>query len=333
MWLLSRGREADALKSLQWLRGWVSPAAVDKEFQEMKRYSENSNKCVKCQKSDIKCNHPLPTFIDKVKELRRKRTMKPFILVMILFGICQFSGVNAMRPYLVQLFKAYGVNVDAQYGTVIFGLVGLVANILAMIAVKYVGKRNLFLFSIIGTATSTIALGIFAYTNFPYNWSSFDNHANIDGQNALPMILFCIISFSASIGLTPVPWMILSEVFPFKSRGMATGIAAALNYALTFIATKTYLYLEKGLFLYGSAWFYGIIGVLGFFVTYFYLPETENRTLEDIEKHFSENTTKFSDINIRKIENIEMELNIIEANVAKDKNRVDGCDNKAFNEI
>lgn len=148
------------------------------------------------------------------------------------------------------------------------------------------------------------------------------------------MILFCIISFSASIGLTPVPWMILSEVFPFKSRGIATGIAAALNYVLTFIATKTYLYLEKGLYLYGSSWFYGIVGVLGFFVTYFYLPETENRTLEDIEKHFSENTTKFSDINIRKIDNIEMELKIMESKVMEnDKKLGDGCDNKAFNEI
>lgn len=168
MWLLSRNREDDALKSLQWLRGWVSAAAVDKEFKDMKRYSENSNKCVKCQKSDLKCTHPRPSFIDKLKELRRKRTMKPFILVMMLFGICQFSGVNAMRPYLVQLFQAYGVNVDAQYGTVIFGLVGLVANIIAMIVVKYVGKRNLFLFSIVGTATSTIALGelIFLYFIF-----------------------------------------------------------------------------------------------------------------------------------------------------------------------
>lgn len=147
------------------------------------------------------------------------------------------------------------------------------------------------------------------------------------------MILFCIISFSASIGLTPVPWMILSEVFPFKSRGIATGIAAALNYVLTFLATKTYLYLEKGLYLYGSSWFYGILGVLGFFLTYFYLPETEDRTLEDIEKHFSENSAKMSNINIRKIENIEMELKIIEARVMGDDKIPDGCDNKAFNAI
>lgn len=127
--------------------------------------------------------------------------------------------------------------------------------------------------------------------------------------------------------------MILSEVFPFKSRGIATGIAAALNYVLTFIATKTYLYLEKGLYLYGSSWFYGILGILGFVITYFYLPETEDRTLEDIEKHFSENSVKMSNINIRKIKNIEMELKIIEAKVMEDNTNPDGFDNKAFTAI
>lgn len=159
MWLLSKNRDDEALKSLQWLRGWVSPKAVHQEFTEIKCYSEYSSKCTKCYKSELKCNHPQPTFLERVKELYRKRIIKPFILIIILFFFGQFCGASAMRPYLVQIFQAYEVPIDPQYGTVIFGLIATLANIFMMTIVRFTGKRKLLLFSMIGTAFSTIALG------------------------------------------------------------------------------------------------------------------------------------------------------------------------------
>lgn len=117
-WLLAKGRESDARKSLQWLRGWVSEKAVDNEFQEMKRYSLNANKCTPCQKSNIpSCSHH-PTFIEKTKELLRKRTLKPFCLVLVFFAFTQFSGMHGMRPYLVQIFETFQLPVDSNWGTV-----------------------------------------------------------------------------------------------------------------------------------------------------------------------------------------------------------------------
>jgi MFS family permease len=118
LWLLSKGRKAEALSSLQWLRGWVSPKAVEKEFSEILRYSESSNRCAKCQKGDLKCNHPPESPIMLFKELLRKRTLKPFVLVIVYFAIGQFSGLPAMRPYLVQIFQAFGFPVDPSWATV-----------------------------------------------------------------------------------------------------------------------------------------------------------------------------------------------------------------------
>lgn len=118
LWLLSKNRTDEALKSLQWLRGWVSPRAVSTEFAEMQRYSENSNSCICCQKAGIKCVHSKPDLKEKMKELVRKRTMRPFAVVLLAFAIAQFSGMTSIRPYMVQLFKTFSLPIDSNWATV-----------------------------------------------------------------------------------------------------------------------------------------------------------------------------------------------------------------------
>lgn len=159
LWLLSKKRDEEALVSLQWLRGWVSPKAVETEFSEMKRYSETSNACVACHKEAVKCSHPPADLREKIKELSRKRTMRPFAIVIFCFAISQFSGMTSIRPYMVQIFKAYAIPIDANWATVVVGVMGLVANIVCMSVVKVFGKRRLYFVSLTGTALSCFALG------------------------------------------------------------------------------------------------------------------------------------------------------------------------------
>ncbi|XP_058448099.1 facilitated trehalose transporter Tret1-like [Malaya genurostris] len=303
MWLLSKDRKEDARKSLQWLRGWVSPAAVEKEFQEMQRYSISAAKCTACQKSQsAHCEHPPPTEWIKLQELMRKRNLRPFVLVMLLFLFGQLSGLTGMRPYLVQIFQAYGVPLDANWATVSVGLLGLLANIVCMICIKFVGKRRLALCSMFASALSCLSLAIYAFNVFPPGWTSFDVHKEVNtanGLNYVPMVLFFLLAFATSVGVQPVPWILLSEVFPFKSRSLACGITAALNYIMTFITTKTYFNLENSFSLPGVILFYGICGSIGVFFVYFFLPETEKRTLEDIEIYFSDNKRKLTDLHIK----------------------------------
>lgn len=123
IWLLSKNRDADALKSLQWLRGWVSEKAVETEFNEMKRYNEYSNSCNECVKFNVKCTHPPPTIGDKLRELLRKRTLKPFGILVIGGIVSNFSGIHHLMPYIVQLLYAFESPISANSATVIFQLV------------------------------------------------------------------------------------------------------------------------------------------------------------------------------------------------------------------
>ncbi|XP_055716571.1 facilitated trehalose transporter Tret1-like [Phlebotomus papatasi] len=327
LWLLSRGREKQARKSLQWLRGWVKPEVVEKEFLELQRYSTNSNRCNPCQKSDQTCTHPPPTLIEKMKELIRKRSLKPMFIVTMFFFFCQFSGMSGMRPYLVQIFQAYGAPVNPNWATVVTGLLKFLANIVCTVGVKFIGKRLISLVSIAGTAICCIAIGFYANIVLPPGWSSFDKHTNVPGDGTFPMVMFFALSFITSVGMIPVPWMLLSEVFPFKSRATSAGIVAALCYIMIFISTKTYLNLERSLGLDGTIWFYGIVAVLGFLFFYFFLPETENRSLEDIEIHFS--TQKLTNIDIKKKSS--EDSNVVEKKTDPSvENGLSGCDNKAY---
>ncbi|XP_055716568.1 facilitated trehalose transporter Tret1-like [Phlebotomus papatasi] len=329
LWLLSRGREKQARKSLQWLRGWVKPEAVEQEFLELQRYTINSNRCNPCQKSDQTCTHPPPTLIEKMKELIRKRTLKPVFVVTMFFIFCQFSGMSGMRPYLVQIFQAYGIPVNPNWAAVITALLKFLANILCAVGVKIVGKRVISLVSIAGTAICSIALGFYANIVLPYGWSSFDKHTEVPGDGIFPMVMFFALSFITSVGMTPVPWMLLSEVFPFKARATSAGMVAALYYVMIFTSTKTYLNLERGLGLDGISWLYGAVAILAFLFFYFFLPETENCSLEDIEIHFS--TQKLTNITIKK-------KSITDSNIVERKreqaveNGLNGCDNKAFSD-
>lgn len=107
---------------------------------------------------------------------------------------------------------------------------------------------------------------------------------------------------------------------------------------MTFVTTKTYYNLEVSLGLYGVIWFYGVCDILGFFFLYFMLPETENRTLEDIETHFSDNKRKLTSIKIKKSQSAPAELDhqidknaVIVAPTANGvKSIKDGCDNSAY---
>jgi hypothetical protein len=79
-----------------------------------------------------------------------------------------------------------------------------------------------------GTCLSIISLSIYTYLVLPRGTTSFDVHSTTHSPDNylgyVPLTFIYLIAFFTSFGLLPVPWMLLSEVFPFKSRGLATGI-------------------------------------------------------------------------------------------------------------
>lgn len=156
-WLLSKGREIEAQKSLQWLRGWVSSQSVHDEYTKLQSQSKLSYSCVSCAKQSIDCNHPKPTIWDKIKELKRKRTLKPLILVLSLNFFMEFCITIVSRPYIIQVIKAFGMPLDANKTLSIISVTGILSNFCYIFGVHFVGKRRFYLWS-----TAVVVLCSFA---------------------------------------------------------------------------------------------------------------------------------------------------------------------------
>lgn len=158
--MLSKDRRKDAQASLKWLRGWVPAQTIHQEFSDLQNYSDTANACSVCAKEAIKCYHPKPTFCDKLKELRRKRILKPCILIFCIQIFGGFSGMSVWQPYIIQVLNALGTPINPNLVTVIGSIISMVACIFLLLAVKKFGRRKLYLTSILVISLCFVGLSM-----------------------------------------------------------------------------------------------------------------------------------------------------------------------------
>lgn len=218
LWLLSQGRREDAIKSLQWLRGWTTEEAVAEEFNAIEQHHKATDICAACNRRNVAvCEHSKSSFGNRVQELFTSATMKPFFIIVIcsLFG--HLSGVSSIRQYYVQIYETYDVPMNAKTATVLSGFVGLFGNIFLLLVLKKVGKRKICLISFLAMGACGVALGFYAINVFAPGQTSFANREIVrEGKGLIPLIIFFAYSFLFNFGVNAIPWMLLSEIFPFK---------------------------------------------------------------------------------------------------------------------
>lgn len=91
---------------------------------------------------------------------------------------------------------------------------------------------------------------------------------------------------SFALGLGPVFWLLISEIYPLKVRGLAMSIASEANWGSNLIIALTFLTLIQVIGKSGTFWFYAAIGILAWIFCYRLVPETKGHTLEEIESHW-----------------------------------------------
>lgn len=154
---------------------------------------------------------------------------------------------------------------------------GILGSLCLLLLVHSAGKRFLSLCCTAVSCAAAVLLGLYAF---------LVSDVTEPATRWLPLALFIVLAFTQSI-VSQIPWTLLCEVFPFRTRGLASGITAAACYIFLFLASKTYLDIERGLLLHGAFWFYGCMSFVGFLFLYFRLVETEGKTLQEIENHFT----------------------------------------------
>lgn len=183
----------------------------------------------------------------------------------------QITGINTVIYYAPKIFALVGSTaLLALIATVGIGLVNVLATILSVWLMDKVGRRALLL---TGIAGMTMGMATLAFAFFTHS----------SALNFLALLsLIGYVAFFA-IGLGPVTWVILSEIYPLSLRGRAMGIATFANWLFNYIVSLTFLDLLTQLTPAGTFLLYALISLLSLYFVYRFIPETRGKTLAEIE--------------------------------------------------
>lgn len=227
------------------------------------------------------------------ENLFQKKYIKAFFISLLIVIFQQFSGINALLTNLTVIFSDSNINLNPSVSSVIVTSAQVITVACSTPLVELLGRRATWWISSLGQ-------GIFlliSWANEKWHWSKI-----------LPVVmLFCDVLFFG-IGLGPLPWFVVPELFPDGVRGLAMGIIQAVNWFLAALMIFVFPTMQDTMTLAWVYFFYGIIMIISFFYGLFFLPETrgeemgaivkQNDEKKKVEQNDTENKKDFE--NVRK---------------------------------
>jgi sugar porter (SP) family MFS transporter len=204
------------------------------------------------------------------KALLQPKMMKILGLGFFVAMLQQWCGMNVTFYYAADIFKkaGYGIS-DMMMNIAVIGSITVIAVAITIFMVDNVGRKKLMLW---GTASMAVLYGIIG-------WMFYQE---ISGLPIVIAILTNVLAYELT--LAPITWVILSEIFPNRVRGAAMSLSALVLWIGNFSLTFSFPIIKENLGWANNFWLYGVICLIGFVILYFVLPETKNKSLEQIEK-------------------------------------------------
>ena len=202
--------------------------------------------------------------------------MRMLLLVGIVMAVAQQAiGVNTVLYFGATVLELAGLPISTAVSQAVFiGVTNFVFAGVAVLMLDRVGRRIPMIVGTLGSVVGLLVLGWY----FSQPLAFQQDHVSI----ALGAMLFYLAFFEISLG--PIFWVMISEIYPLRSRARAMSVATMFSWAFNFLVSFFFLQMTEAI---GAGMTFGIYALCGvaaavFFV--FKLPETKNRTLEEIEE-------------------------------------------------
>ncbi|GAB0118617.1 sugar porter family MFS transporter [Acidisoma sp. 7E03] len=255
-WLLGHGQEKEAEAALDRLRPGSDPSD---EFDQMRQDigGESKNRA-------------------PWSAVFKSSARRPLLIGMGLAVFQQVTGINTVIYFAPTTFKDSGIasTTSAILATAGVGLVNFLFTVLAARMLDSTGRRKMLLVGQAGMFGALLAIGIcFAI-----------------GLGGGQIVAWLIIAFIAvyvaffAIGLGPVFWLMIAEIFPLAIRGRGMSMATVLNWLCNMVVSLTFLDLTHGIGRSGTFFLYAGLTALATAFTWYFVPETKGRSLEEIER-------------------------------------------------
>ncbi|KAH1970641.1 hypothetical protein KXV80_000572 [Aspergillus fumigatus] len=288
-WLAAKGRNEEALQSLSKLRRLPpSDKRIRQEYLDIQ--------------AEVRFHQELNA--EKHPTLQGGGTRQSFLLEMASWADCfkkgcwrrthvgmglmflqQFVGINALIYYSPTLFETMGLDYDMQLlmsGVLnVTQLVGVMTSVWTM---DSLGRRVLLLWGAFFMTVSHVIIAVLVGL-FSNNWPAH----RPQGWVSVAFLLFYMLSFGASWG--PVPWALPSEVFPSSLRAKGVALSTCSNWLNNFIIGLITPPLVENTG-YGAYVFFAVFCLLALVWTFFFIPETKGRTLEQMDHVFKDNSSE-----------------------------------------
>jgi sugar porter (SP) family MFS transporter len=256
-WLALKGRLVEAKASILRLRG--TGATVDRELAEIDR----------SVREDAGRKGGYAVMFEPA--------IRPALVVgMGLFLLQQLSGINAVIYYAPEIFIQAGFNQGEteKLATVGVGMVNFLTTIVAMYLIDQVGRRRLLVVGFLGTGVAMLAIALaVVYPTLIPSWV------------VIAALLLYIAAFAISLG--PLPFVLMSEIFPLRARAAGMSMASLSNWGFNFMVVFTFPVMLAGPGLAFTFTLFAIICLSGVVFTLRRVPETTGHSLEEIEVHLA----------------------------------------------
>jgi sugar porter (SP) family MFS transporter len=249
-WLVEQGREEEALRTLRRVRS--DDEEAEEELQEIKEAAAEERGFRHVWRPDV----------------------RPLVAIGLVLAVAQqFIGVNTVIYYAPTILKFTGLSTSSAITQALsVGITNVVFTIVAIVLLDRVGRRVLLIVGTTGCILSLAMLGVFFASSGLQSSASW-------------VALVCLIVYIASfaVGLGPVFWLMISEIFPLSVRSPAMSLSTVGNWSSNFLVSSFFLTLVGAISREGTFWLYGGLGVLSLIFFVVRVPETKGRSLEQIE--------------------------------------------------
>uniref|UniRef100_A0A8D1SLT7 Solute carrier family 2, facilitated glucose transporter member 8 n=1 Tax=Sus scrofa TaxID=9823 RepID=A0A8D1SLT7_PIG len=231
----------------------------------------------------------------RLAQLRRPGVYKPFVIGVSLMIFQQLSGINAVMFYAETIFEEAKFK-ESSLASVIVGVIQVLFTAVAALVMDRAGRRVLLTLSGVVMVFSTSAFG--TYFKLTQDGPSNSSHVHLlapvsveptDASVGLAWLAVgsvCLFIAGFALGWGPIPWLLMSEIFPLHVKGVATGVCVLTNWLMAFLVTKEFSSLMEVLRPYGAFWLASAFCIFSVLFTLACVPETKGKTLEQITAHF-----------------------------------------------
>ncbi|CAK7199019.1 hypothetical protein SEUCBS139899_001687 [Sporothrix eucalyptigena] len=258
-WLLSKDRNEDAVRSLERLRS--------KDYAAAGSCNEEITAIREALQEEIHKSR----WIDLFRGTNLRRTM----LVIVFYFFQQCTGQAFASTYATTFYIDYGYAANAYNYSLINACLSLVIIPIAMFAVDQFGRRK------------TLLASFFLQAFWMFMLSGIGNLKNkTQAQNSLIVASFMLYSLSYNAGGAMVPYLLGSEIPNAALREKTQALGTTWNVVWAFVSNFTIPYMITAM-KFNVGWLFGSISVLALFFAFFFLPETKDRVLEEIDAIFT----------------------------------------------